>query len=70
MRNLVEVMRIDRFGNKELHSRAVTDMELDSRVDQRVLRWLDTRSEYNEYHMTRRVLIAEVSDGGYETDRG
>ena len=37
--------------------------ELASRADQRVLRWLGHVERMDEYRMTRRVLMAEVSGG-------
>ena len=41
-----------------------------SRADQRVLRWFGHVTRMDEYSITRRVLMAEVRDGGYEGDRG
>ena len=38
-------------------------MELASRADQRVLRWFGHVERMEEYHMARRVLMAEVSGG-------
>ena len=39
------------------------ERELASRADQRVLRWFALVERMNEYRMTRRVLIADVSGG-------
>ena len=36
-------------------------MELASRADQRVLRWFGHVEKMDDYRMTRRVLMAEVS---------
>ena len=38
-------------------------MELASRADQRVLRWFGNVERMDDYHMARRVLMAEVSGG-------
>ena len=43
--------------------RAGIERELASRADQRVLRWLRHAERMDEYHMTRRVLLAELSGG-------
>ena len=45
-------------------------MELASRADQRVLRWFGNVERMDDYRMARRVLMAKVSGGGYEGDRG
>ena len=50
--------------------RAGIERELASRADQRVLRWFGHMERMDEYGMTRRVLMAEVSGGRYEGDRG
>ena len=39
------------------------DRELASRADHRVLRWFGHVERMDEYRMTRRVLMAEVSGG-------
>ena len=44
--------------------RAVIESELVSRADQRVLRWFGHAERMDEYHMARRVLMAEVCGGG------
>ena len=38
-------------------------MELVSRADQKVLRWFGHVETMDDYHMARRVLMAEVSVG-------
>ena len=54
---------MDRVENEEVRRRAGIEMELASRADQRVLRWLGHVERMDEYHMARRVLMAEVSGG-------
>ena len=49
--------------NEEVWRRAVIENELESRVDQRVLRWFGHVERRDEYRMARRVLMAEVSGG-------
>ena len=44
-------------------SAARIEMKLASRADQRVLRWFGHVERMDEYRMTRRVLMAEVSGG-------
>ena len=61
LRSLVGLPRMDRVRNEEVHRRAGTERELASRADQRVLRWFGHVERMNEYHMARRVLMAEVS---------
>ena len=39
------------------------ERKLESRADQRVLRWFGHMERMNEYRMARRVLMAEVSGG-------
>ena len=46
-----------------MRRRAGIEMELASRADRRVLRWFGHVERMDEYHMARRVLIAEVSGG-------
>ena len=41
--------------------RAGIEMELASKTDQRVLRWFGHVERIDEYRMSRRVLMAEVS---------
>ena len=54
---------MDRVRNEEVHRRAGIEMELASRADQRVLRWLGHVESMDQYRMARRVLMAEVSGG-------
>ena len=63
LRSLVGVSRMDRVRNKEVRRRTGIERELASRADQRVLRWFGHVERMNEYHMARRVLMAEVSGG-------
>ena len=66
LRSLVGVLQIDRVRNEEAHWRAGIEMELASRADQRVLRWVGHEKRMDEYCMARRVLMAEVSGGWVE----
>ena len=63
LRSLVRVSRIDRVRNEEVCKRAGIECELASRADQRVLGWFGHVETMDEYHMARRVLMAEVSGG-------
>ena len=45
----------------EVRKRAGIERKLVSRADQRVLRWFWHVERIDEYRMTRRVLMAEVS---------
>ena len=63
LRSLVGVSRMDRVRNEEVHRRAGIERELASRANQRVLRWFGHVERMDEYHMARRVLMAEVSGG-------
>ena len=54
---------MDRVRNEEVRMRAGIERELASRVDQRVLRWFGHVERMDEYRITRRVLMAEVSEG-------
>ena len=47
--------------NEEVHRRAGIEIELASTADQRVWRWFGDMERMDEYHMARRVLMAEVS---------
>ena len=60
---LVGVSRMDRVSNEELRRRAGIERELASRADQRVLRCIEHVERMDEYRMTRRVLMSEVSGG-------
>ena len=63
LRSLVGVSRMDRFMNEEVRRRAGIERELESRADQRVLRWFGHVERMDEYHMARRVLMAKISGG-------
>ena len=63
LRSLVGVSRMDRVRNEEVRKRAGIGRELASGADQRVLRWFGHVERMDEYHMGRRVLMAEVSGG-------
>ena len=52
---------MDRVRNEEVRRKAGIEMELASRADQRVLRWFGHVERVDEYHMARRLLMAEVS---------
>ena len=54
---------MDRLRNEEVRRRAGIEMELASRADQRVLRWLGHVERMDDYRMARRVLMEEVSGG-------
>ena len=54
---------MDRVRNEEVRRRAGIERELASRADQRVLRWFGYVERMDEYRMTRKVLMAEVSGG-------
>ena len=61
---------MDRVRNEEVRRRAGIERELSSRADQRVLRWFEHVERMDEYHMARRVKMAEVSGERDEGDRG
>ena len=48
---------------EEVRRRAGIELELTSRVDQRVLRWFGHVESIDEFRMARRELMAEVSGG-------
>ena len=54
---------MDKVWNEEMRRRAGIEMKLASRKDQRVLRWFGHVERMDDYHMARRVLMAEVSGG-------
>ena len=54
---------MDRVENEEVRRRAGIERELESRADQRVLRWFRHVERMEEYRMARRVLMAEVEGG-------
>ena len=55
---------------EEVRRRAGYRKELARRANQRVLRWFGHVERMDEYRMARRVLVAEVVEGGYEGDLG
>ena len=63
LRSFFGMSRMDRVRNEEVRMRAGMEKELASRADQRVLRWFGHAERMDEYHMARRVLMAEVSEG-------
>ena len=63
LRSLVRVSRMDRVRNEEVRKRAGIETEFASRADRRVLKWFGHVERMDEYHMARRVLMAEVSGG-------
>ena len=63
LRSLVGVSQMDIVRNEEVLSRAGIKRELASRADQRVLRWFGHVERMDEYPMTRKVLMVEVSGG-------
>ena len=63
LRNFVAMPRMYRVKNEEMHNRAVIEMALASRADQKVLRWLGHVARMDEYRMARRVLMADISRG-------
>ena len=54
---------MDKVRNGEDRWRAGIERESGSRADQRVLRWFGHVERMDEYRMSRRVLMAEVSGG-------
>ena len=68
LRSLVRVSRIYRVRNEEVHRRAGIKRELASRADLENLRWFGHVERMNEYRMARRLVMAEVSGGGFEGD--
>ena len=61
LRSLVGVSRMNRVRNEEVRRRAGIERELASRADRRVFRWFGHVERMDEYRLTRRALIAEVS---------
>ena len=59
---LVGVSRWIELG-EEVRMRAGIEMELESRADQRVLRWFGHVERMDQFRIARRVLMAEVSGG-------
>ena len=54
---------MDRVRTEEEHRRVGIERELASTADQRVLTWFRHVERMDEYRMTRRVLMVEVSGG-------
>ena len=52
---------MERVRNEEVCKRADIERQLTSRTDQRVLRWFRHVERMDEYRMTRRVLVTDVS---------
>ena len=52
---------MDRVKNEEVRIRAGIEMQLESGVDQRVVRWFEHVERMDEYRMARRGLMEEVS---------
>ena len=50
-----------RVMNEDVHGRAEIEREFASSFVSRVLRWFGLVERMDEYHITRRVLMAEVS---------
>ena len=63
-RRLMGVSQLDTVMNEEERSRVGNEMELVSRVEQRVLRWFGHVARIDEYRMTERVLMAGTGDRG------
>ena len=63
LRSLVGVSRMDRVRNEEVRRRAGIESDLASRADQRVSRWFGHVERMDEYRISRRALMAEVSGG-------
>ena len=61
LRSLVGVSRMDRIRNEEARKRALIENESASREDQRVLRWPKHVERIDEYRISRRVLMVDVS---------
>ena len=61
--NMDRVSRMDRVRNEEVPRRAVIDIELASRVDQRVLWWFGHVEIMDDYRIAWRVFMAEISGG-------
>ena len=66
LRRIVGVSRLDRVRNEEVRRRACIESGLASRAVQRVLRWFGHVERMDEYIMTRRVLMTEVTEGEYK----
>ena len=60
---LVSRMEVRHIRNEEVRRRAGIDRELESKADQKVLRWFGNVERMYDYRTARRVLMAEVSGG-------
>ena len=70
LRSLVGMPRMDRVNNEKVRRRAVIELELESKADQRVVRFGHVE-RMDEYRINRRVLMAEVRlDGWCEGGHG
>ena len=56
--------------NDEVSRRIGIEMELASRVDQRVLRWFGLLDKLDEYRMARMLMVKVSIEGAYGVDRG
>ena len=63
LRSMVGMSPMDRVRNEEVRRRVGIERELASRAEQRVMRWFGHVERMDEYHMARRVFMAEVSGG-------
>ena len=63
LKSLVGVSRMDRVRNEEVRNRDGIERELVSRADQRELKWFGQVERMDEYRMTRRLLMVELSRG-------
>ena len=63
LRSLAGVSRMDRVRNEKVRRRAGIERKFASRADHRVLRWFGCVERMDEYRISRRVLMAEVSGG-------
>ena len=61
LRSFVGVSRMDRVWIEEVRRKAVIEKELAIGAEQRVLRWFGHVERMDEYRMTKRVLMTDVS---------
>ena len=61
---------MERVRNEEVRRRAGIERELASKADHRVLRWFGHLEKMDDCRMTRRVFIADISEGVYRVDQG
>ena len=62
LRSLVGVSRMDRVRNEDVHRRAEIGRELETGVDQRILRWFGHMERMDVSRLARKVM-AKVSGG-------